>query len=375
MKRIDFSIICVVFFLCCSNAYAQTTTSSIQLSFDFRDGALGWQSGFGDYPPDLNTDDLYQLRAEIRQLPANIGSGTGFFFQAVNHSDDIFMFMKRRLTPADGIIAGQRYEIDYAMLIASNACSDCGGIGGHPGLSVYLKAGAAPIEPIPYGANQRMNVDVGAQSRGGIAGSVAGDIANGLPYDPARPYVSLTRTHRHTRQVTASASGELWLLVGTDSGFEGLNQLFYQRIDVTLTPVGSSPPPPAPAPRLLTEENTGRAIALNAVQLTREPFAPFTSPNFADEPTTRVVLFATDLELLPGEDASAVSAQIEDAQQRAVQVPVEFVGKIPNFESFTQIVIKLPAPILTEGTKISISLRGTSSNSVPLMYRLQNIFV
>ena len=371
MRRIDFIVICIVFLLCCSSAHAQTTPS-VQLSFDFRDGTLGWQPGFGDYAPDTNVNDVYELRAELRQLPANIGSGTGFFFQGHNRSDDLFMFMKRRLTRADGIVAGQRYEIDYTMLFASNACTDCAGIGGHPGLSVFLKAGAAPIEPIPYGLNQRMNVDIGNQSRGGIAASVAGNIANGLPADPALPYVSLTRTHRHTTQVTATATGELWLLVGTDSGFEGLTQLFYQRIDVTLVPVGPSPPPPAPAPRLLTEENTGRAIALNAVNLTRDPFARFTRPSFSFEETTRVTLFATDLDLLPGEDASAVSAQIEDSQQRVMQVPVEFVGKVPNFESFTQIVIKLPPLIIGDGTRFSISLRGSSSNSVPLSYRPEN---
>jgi hypothetical protein len=279
------------------------------------------------------------------------------------------MFLKRRLTQADGIVPGQRYEIAYTLRFASNACSECGGIGGGPGTSVFMKAGAAPIEPIPYGPNQRMNVDIGSQSQSGIATSVAGNIANGLAYDPAPPYVSLTLTHHHTSQVTASANGELWLLVGTDAGFEGLTQLFYQRIDVTLVPVGPSPPPPAPAPKLLAEENTGRAIALNAIQLTREPFAPFTRPNFSYDEQTRLVLFAMDLDLLPGEDASSVSAQIEDSQQRVIQVPVKFVGKVPNLDSLTQIVVRLPFPIIKDGTRISISLRGSSSNSVPLSYR------
>ena len=362
------TIICIVFLLCCSSgAYAQTTNPTIQLSFDFRDGSLGWQPGFADYPPETNIGDFYALVAELRQLPSNIGSGTGFFFQGDNHSDDLFMFLKRRLTQADGIVAGQRYDISYTLVFASSACTNCGGIGGHPGLSVYVKAGAAPIEPIPYGRDQRMNVDKGNQSQGGIAATVAGTIADGLPDDRPFPFYSLTLTHRHTTQVTANSSGELWLLAGTDSGFEGRTQLFYQRIDVKLVPVGSSAP--APAPKLLTEENTGRAIALNAVNLTREPFAQFTRSLRFDE-QTRVVLFATDLELLPGEDASAVSAQIEDSQQRVMQAQVEFVGKVPNFESVTQVVIKLPLKLLTDGTKISISLRGTSSNSVAFSYQL-----
>jgi hypothetical protein len=144
--------------------------------------------------------------------------------------------------------------------------------------------------------------------KSGIAASVTGDIANGLPYNPEPPFVSLTRTHRHTTRVTASSSGEIWLLVGTDSGFEGLTQLFYQRIDVTLVPVGPSPVPLIPPPTLLTEDKTGLVIALNAVRLTREPLSWFTRPNYSDSEQTRVSLFATGIDLLPGEDASAVSS-------------------------------------------------------------------
>ena len=363
--------VCIFLLFFGSGAHAQTANSTIQQSFDFRHGALNWQPGFGDYTPEFRPD-TYELRSEIRQLPPEIGSGTGFFLQGHNRSDDLFMFLKRRLTQADGIVAGQTYEINYTILFASNACTDCLGIGGHPGFSVFLKAGAAPIEPIPYGPNQRMNVDIGSQSQGGIAASVAGNIATGLGYSLDPPYVSLTRTHRHTARVTASPNGELWLLVGTDSGFEGLTQLFYQRIDVTLVPIGPSPLPLTPAPRLLTEESTGYVIALNAVNFTREPFSWWTRPNYGDTELTRVSLFATDVELLPGDDASAVSAVIEDSQQRLMQVPVEFVGKVTNLDSVTQIVVRLPFPIIRDGTRISISVRGGSSNSAPFNYRQDN---
>jgi hypothetical protein len=37
--------------------------------------------------------------------------------------------------------------------------------------------------------------------------------------------------------VRANPDGTFWLLVGTDSGFEGTTTLYYQRIGVTLTPV------------------------------------------------------------------------------------------------------------------------------------------
>jgi hypothetical protein len=84
----------------------------------------------------------------------------------------------------------------------------------------------------------RMNVDIGNQAVGGPAGSVAGDI--GTSSADCRfesPFMSIERMHQHPFVVTASESGDLWLLVGTDSGFEGITRLYYQSISVTLTPV------------------------------------------------------------------------------------------------------------------------------------------
>ena len=129
-------IACLVFLTLSVTAAAQATTFPLSLSFDFRNGPLGWQGGFADYPPSLD-DGGFALRAEMRDLPAELGvNGTGFDFQGMNRSDDLFMFMKRRLGPSDGIVAGQAYWLDFTVVLASNA-QDCGGVGGPPA-SVYL---------------------------------------------------------------------------------------------------------------------------------------------------------------------------------------------------------------------------------------------
>jgi hypothetical protein len=153
------------------------------------------------------------------------------------------MYLKRRLRVEDGIVASQTYRVEYVITLASNAASGCVGIGGAPGESVYLKAGASPIEPLSVLQSNgylRMNVDKGNQSTGGTAASVAGNIANGIPCEQASPYhpfALIQRSHQHTTNVRANANGELWLLVGTDSGFEGLTSLYYQSIRVRLIPV------------------------------------------------------------------------------------------------------------------------------------------
>lgn len=83
-----------------------------------------------------------------------------------------------------------------------------------------------------------MNVNKGNQSLSGKAASVVGNIANGNePAAEADRYVSLIRTHVHGFQATASSAGDLWLLIGTDSAFEGTTALYYQRIEVELIPI------------------------------------------------------------------------------------------------------------------------------------------
>src|SRR5688500_291161 len=55
---------------------------------DFRFGPLGWEAGFADYSP-VNGD--MELLAEMRALPPEIApSGTAFYMQGHNRSDDLF---------------------------------------------------------------------------------------------------------------------------------------------------------------------------------------------------------------------------------------------------------------------------------------------
>jgi hypothetical protein len=214
---------------------------SIRLEVDFRDGAQGWEAGFAEYSPEI--EHMMQLEAGTRPLPSELGiNANGYYFQGMNQSDDLFMFLKRRLGTDDGVMPGQEYRVVFTIIFASNAPSGAAGIGGSPGESVYLKAGASAVEPEVYldsaDNHYRMNVDKGeGNSSDGTAASVIGGIANGLSAEENPRYVSLERRHEHDYTVVASQDGGLWVLVGTDSGFEGLTSIYYQGIAVTLNPV------------------------------------------------------------------------------------------------------------------------------------------
>lgn len=118
-----------------------------------------------------------------------------------------------------------------------------------------------------------------------------------------------------------------------------------------------------PAPVLFTYENSARAIALDSVTMVRDPFSITTTLNFSADQRTRLMLFATNAALLPGESASVITAQAEDSQHRVFTLPVEFVGQVPGFDWLTQINVKLPDELTNAGdVQVSINVRGLVSN-------------
>jgi len=336
----------------------------VRRSFDFREGAQNWQPQFLGYTQ--YNKDIYELLAEIRALPPELGaSGTGFYLRGHNRCDCLGMFLKGRLGPADGVVAGQRYRVGYTVTLASNAQSGCVGAGGAPGEAVGLMLGASQIEPVTFAGRSdevRLNVESAVVSP-------AGNIANGLPCSSSStPYVSLRRTHQHTSEVTANAGGELWMYVGTHSAFEGLTALYYQQIEVLLTPVGTPAPDPVNPPALITDETTGAAIALNALTFTRDPFHFITRGFHGGDERTRVMLFARHAELAQGESADAVTVLAEDERRGVTfQMPVEHVGRVPNLDWLTQIVVRLPSEMTgARDVRVSFNLRGAASNKADI---------
>jgi hypothetical protein len=119
------------------------------------------------------------------------------------------------------------------------------------------------------------------------------------------------------------------------------------------------------APRLLTEENSDRALALDSVTMARDPFALLQGNYFSQDQRKRLMLLAANLDLLPGETISAVSAHAEDAQHNVYPLTVEFVGKVPQYDWLTQVVVKLPGQLGTgNNVWVIVSLRGVVSNKV-----------
>jgi uncharacterized protein (TIGR03437 family) len=124
------------------------------------------------------------------------------------------------------------------------------------------------------------------------------------------------------------------------------------------------------APVLLTEAKTNRAVALDSVTFVRDPFNLSTVHNFSLDQRTRITLFVVGLDLLLGEDASAVTAQAEDAAHNVYPMTVEYVGKVPGHDWLTQVNVRLPNGLPSAGdVSVSVSLRGATSNKAVIGIR------
>lgn len=231
-KRIAFCIIILVFTSGCSFEDGLGFSISSDSS-DFSTDQEGWVGDFADYPIGVDDSSFYELRFEYTDRPANLGPvQKAIMLSGNNHSDDLFMFIKKKV---NGLQPNTEYNVVFEVELASNAEKNNVGVGGAPGESVYVKAGASIIEPkkIIDGNYYRLNIDKGNQSMDGDDMKVIGDIAV-----ESAEYNLITRSNSNQGApfiVRSSSLGELWLIVGTDSGFEGVTTLYYTKINVVFS--------------------------------------------------------------------------------------------------------------------------------------------
>ena len=119
------------------------------------------------------------------------------------------------------------------------------------------------------------------------------------------------------------------------------------------------------SPVLISHTDSTRAISFDSVTRQREPFSTTTKIKFGTDNATRIMLFAMNLDLQPGENATAITADAEDAQRNIYPLVVENVGKVPNQPWATSIVMRLDSNLPETGdVLVRIKYRGIASNRV-----------
>jgi hypothetical protein len=223
---------CIVFLCGCSLSDEDQGISVFSVSFDFSQSEEGWKADFTDLPSNVDDSSFYELKYRYTDLPANLGSRKAIMLSGRNHSADLFMFIKRKVP---GLIPNTSYTLVFDVELASNSPKGSVGGGGSPGESVYLKAGASEIEPVKNVQGDRyvLNIDKGNQSVEGTNAVVLGDIA--IPSTVAE-YTLITRNNASpsTKPFIAksNSAGDIWLLIGTDSAFEGTTTVYYTKVKV-----------------------------------------------------------------------------------------------------------------------------------------------
>ena len=119
------------------------------------------------------------------------------------------------------------------------------------------------------------------------------------------------------------------------------------------------------APVLISQTTSTRAIAFESVTRQREPFSTVQQVGFSADTRTRIMIFAMNFELQPGDLPSAVTAEAEDASQRTYSLTVEHVGTLPGQSWAKSIVVRLDEQMGDIGdVLVRITYRGVSSNRV-----------
>ncbi len=220
--------------------------SDLSFSYRFDEDAEGWTGDFTDLPVDYEPD-LYELEFGHAPLPEELREyGSGLRISGMNRSDDLFMYVKRGLTEEDGIKPNTTYHATFEVKFATNAPAGAVGVGGPPGEAVWVKVGVADEEPVPVEEMAMgdlyylLSVDKGHQNEDGENAIRIGDVAK-VEDDGFELYELKTLDNRaQPLQVTSDADGNLWIFVGTDSGFEGRTTLYYHQISVDLWEVADS---------------------------------------------------------------------------------------------------------------------------------------
>jgi hypothetical protein len=206
--------------------FAVSCATAQNLTYDFETGSEGWLGDFADYP--LTDSLLFELSFNWTTLPAPLNTTRhALRISGKNHSDDLFMFVKRRVT---GLLPTTSYDLTIDVDIASCYPTNAAGVGGAPGEGVIVKAGATAIEPmkIPVGSYFRMNINKDNQVGTGGDMDTIGHVGVS---DTTTVYTMIRRTNvTHPFRITSDAEGGVWVCVGTESGYEATTTLYYDCI-------------------------------------------------------------------------------------------------------------------------------------------------
>lgn len=162
-----------------------------------------------------------------------------------------------------------------------------------------------------------------------------------------------------------SRKSRLWMRI------LGANLIIFLALFPILAQEEEDPNPDSPTPVLLSESGTTRALAANADAFEQKILPKTKSGAFAAN--SRVLLFVTNLDLMPDEGANAFRVNVEDAKGRQYRFPVLNIAPVKNQIGVYALTVELKDelgfwehPKFKGDVLVSLAWRGLSSNSLRL---------
>jgi hypothetical protein len=116
-------------------------------------------------------------------------------------------------------------------------------------------------------------------------------------------------------------------------------------------------------------DSSGPAVdqlaALDSVLFLRDPFSVLSLMNWfnsGSDLNTRVVVFATNLQLAQAEMSSAVVVNLVDSTNQSFDITAEDVRPVPGFE-VTQVIFRLPDKLTAGNCTVKLKVHSQVSNS------------
>lgn len=225
--------LCLLLLASFSAATAQTFT------YDFSFDDQQFEGGVSDFNVSQSGQHDFTFINQPFQPPLDT-TRPAQYISGINPSDDLFMYMKRRIT---GLQPNTNYHVTFVVEFASKVATNAVGVGGAPGEGVTMKAGLTLFEPDtmivtkgePFVA---MNIDKGNQSQPGADMDTIGHV--GVSDTTTVWTIKTNHNVDHPFFFRTDNTGSAWLIIGTDSGFESKTELYYTSVTVDFTTVTSA---------------------------------------------------------------------------------------------------------------------------------------
>jgi len=120
-------------------------------------------------------------------------------------------------------------------------------------------------------------------------------------------------------------------------------------------------------PIILPASDPTRALALDLVYHSAEPFNLMYDLPWSDDRRTRIIVFVTNFNLLATDTTSDFTADVEDSLYRVYPLSVEFAGKLDENPSFVRLVLRIENG-LTEVGDVKLRVRYKGITSEPLSF-------